>query len=159
MNALIALVAGLLFGAGLLLSGMANPANVLGFLDVAGAWNPVLAFVMGGAIAVALPAFWWARRHPRALNGRAIELPTRASLTAVTPRLVAGSAVFGLGWGLVGLCPGPSLVLLGLGVYGEGGWREAATFVLAMAGGLVVGLRFGSGSSGAGPVERGAGLG
>lgn len=77
----------------------------------------------------------------------------------MTPRLVAGSVVFGVGWGLVGLCPGPALVLLGLG---GGGWREAATFVLAMAGGLLVGLRWGRGglgSSGAGPVERGAGLG
>ncbi|MCQ9372070.1 hypothetical protein NQ024_12660, partial [Corynebacterium sp. 35RC1] len=107
MAIVIALVAGLLFGAGLIVSGMANPAKVLGFLDLFGQWDPSLAFVMAGAIAVGVIAFFVARRRGRSWLGTPIQLP---SATGVTARLVLGSAVFGIGWGLAGFCPGPALV-------------------------------------------------
>lgn len=128
MQAAIAFCSGLLFAAGLLLSGMSDPARVLAFLDVAGAWDPSLAFVMGGAVAVAAPAFAWVRRKGRTLGGATVALPEGRP---VTPRLVAGSAVFGVGWGLAGLCPGPAIVLLGLGAV-----PYALVFVAAMAAGL-----------------------
>lgn len=137
MGFAIALLAGLVFGAGLLLSGMADPANVLGFLDVAGAWNPALAFVMGGAIAVAAPVFAWVRRHPRAWDGSTTTLPARGP---VTPRLLVGSALFGVGWGLAGLCPGPAVVLLGQGGSTLG---YAAAFVLSLVAGLALARRIG----------------
>jgi uncharacterized membrane protein YedE/YeeE len=98
-----------LFGAGLLLSGMTNPALVLAFLDVAGHWNPALAFVMCGAILVAAPAFARARRLPVSLLGDPILLPDRFRIDT---RLVAGAALFGIGWGLTGICPGPGIVLV-----------------------------------------------
>ena len=110
MNALGALLAGLLFGAGLLVSGMNDPQRVLAFLDVAGHWNPALAFTMGGAIAVAAPAFWLARRRGRSLSGEPIVIPAAKTIDR---QLLAGSAIFGLGWGLSGVCPGPALLLLG----------------------------------------------
>ncbi|MEQ1438485.1 YeeE/YedE family protein [Fontimonas sp. SYSU GA230001] len=119
--------AGLLFGFGLILSGMTDPRNVLGFLDVAGAWNPALAFVMGGAVAVTLPMFAWARRRGRALLGAPLALPDRRS---ITPGLIGGSALFGLGWGLSGVCPGPGFVLAA-----TGSW-QALLFVAAMVGGF-----------------------
>ncbi|GAA0534577.1 hypothetical protein FHS83_003077 [Rhizomicrobium palustre] len=100
---------GIIFGLGLILSHMTDPARVAGFLDIAGAWNPALAFVMGGAVVVAAPAFWLARRRRSALLGTRFELPNRF---AITWQLVLGAAVFGLGWGLSGICPGPALVLL-----------------------------------------------
>jgi len=109
MNRLIAFLAGLLFGFGLLLSGMSNPAKVLGFLDLAGAWDPSLALVMVGAIAAALPAFQLARRRSTSLLGEPMQLPSKRSLDR---RLVAGSLVFGIGWGLAGFCPGPALTVL-----------------------------------------------
>ncbi|OUL85212.1 DUF6691 family protein, partial [Paraburkholderia hospita] len=105
-----ALLAGLLFGVGLMVSGMANPAKVLGFLDLAGRWDPSLAFVMAGAIAVGSLAFFAARRRDRSYLGLPMQLPVS---TAITPRLVLGSAAFGIGWGLAGFCPGPALVALG----------------------------------------------
>ncbi|ESJ21439.1 MULTISPECIES: YeeE/YedE family protein [unclassified Cupriavidus] len=129
MTAIAALVAGLLFGIGLMVSGMANPAKVLGFLDMAGAWDPSLAFVMIGAIAVAAPAFFLANRRQRSLLGRPMQLP---AATGVTLRLVLGSAAFGIGWGLAGFCPGPALVALGAG------YPKAAGFVGAMAAGMLV---------------------
>ncbi len=101
---------GLLFGAGLLISGMTDPGRVIGFLDVAGAWNPSLAFVMGGAIAVSLPAFARARARPMSLLGAPIGLPDRRRIDGP---LIAGAVLFGIGWGLSGICPGPALVLLG----------------------------------------------
>ncbi len=101
---------GLLFGVGLIVAGMTDPVRVLAFLDVAGDWDPTLAFVMIGAIAVAAPAFAIARRTPVAALGDAIALPDRRRIDA---RLIGGSALFGLGWGLAGICPGPALVLLG----------------------------------------------
>lgn len=129
MAIVIALVAGLLFGAGLIVSGMANPAKVLGFLDLFGQWDPSLAFVMSGAIAVGVIAFFVARRRGRSWLGTPIQLP---SATGVTARLVLGSAVFGIGWGLAGFCPGPALVALGAGV------PKAVGFVAAMLAGMAV---------------------
>ena len=122
-------VFGLVFGSGLELSHMADPARVAAFLDVTGDWNPALAFVMGGAILVAFPAFWYARRRRKALLGDAIELPARKPVTA---RLVLGAAIFGVGWGLSGICPGPGLVLLGSLE------PHALTFVGAMVIGMLV---------------------
>ena len=112
MQAGFAFLAGLLFGAGLIVSGMANPQKVLGFLDLAGRWDPSLAFVMAGAIGVAVFAFAWAKRRTRSLLGLPIQWPT---VRTITVRLVAGSAVFGIGWGLAGFCPGPAIVSIGLG--------------------------------------------
>ena len=127
MRALLAFVAGLVFGLGLLLSGMADPARVLGFLDLAGAWNPSLVFVMVGAIAIAALAFALARRRTTALLGDALQLPTA---TAIDRRLIAGALLFGVGWGLAGFCPGPALVALGLGQ------AKAVVFVVAMLAGM-----------------------
>ncbi|SAL06557.1 membrane protein [Caballeronia arationis] len=124
-----ALLAGLLFGVGLMLSGMANPAKVLGFLDLAGRWDPSLAFVMAGAIAVGSLAFFAARRRDRSYLGLPMKLPVS---TAITSRLVLGSAAFGIGWGLAGFCPGPALVALGAG------YPKAVGFVAAMVAGMAV---------------------
>src|ERR1700760_1746619 len=112
MRTALAWVAGLVFGLGLLLSGMADPAKVLGFLDLAGAWDPSLMFVMGGAVGVGVVAFAAARRRTRSLLGEPMQLPTA---TAVDRRLVVGALLFGAGWGLAGFCPGPAVVALGLG--------------------------------------------
>lgn len=105
-------VAGLLFGAGLVISGMANPANVLGFLTLDAHWNPSLALVMGGALAVTLPGFAWIHRRGRLIDGSAF---TPMAHAAIDLRLLAGAALFGLGWGLSGYCPGPAIVSAGLG--------------------------------------------
>jgi uncharacterized protein len=109
---LTALIAGILFGSGLLLSRMCDPQRVLAFLDVAGRWNPALAFTMGGAIMVAAPAFLYVRRRRVDLLGAGTELPDRFKIDRP---LVAGSTVFGIGWGLSGICPGPALLLLTAG--------------------------------------------
>ncbi len=109
MRALNAFLAGLLFGSGLLLSRMVNPNNVLAFLDFTGHWNPALVFTMAGAIAVAIPAFAYARRTRRTALGEAIELPDR---TRVDSKLLVGATIFGVGWGASGICPGPGLLLL-----------------------------------------------
>jgi uncharacterized membrane protein YedE/YeeE len=106
------LTAGFVFGLGLLVSGMANPAKVLGFLDLAGAWDPSLALVMAGAVAVAAGAFALMKKRTRTLLGAPVLLPTPRSIDR---RLVLGSLVFGVGWGLAGICPGPALVLVGTG--------------------------------------------
>lgn len=129
MNTIIAFIVGLVFGLGLLLSGMADPAKVLGFLDLAGAWDPSLALVMAGAIGVGLPAFALARRRSHSWSGRAISLP---SSTVIDRRLVAGSLMFGAGWGVAGFCPGPALVAAGMGLW------QAWVFVAAMLAGMVV---------------------
>ena len=110
MNAITAALFGLVFGLGLVISGMTDPNRILAFLDVAGDWDPTLALVMAGAITVALPAYALARRRTTAALGEAIDLPDRTR--PVTARLVAGAAIFGVGWGLSGLCPGPAVVLL-----------------------------------------------
>ena len=129
MNALAAFAAGLVFGIGLIVSGMTDPGKVIGFLDVAGRWDPSLAFVMGGAILVGYFAFAAAGKRGRTFLGGAMHLPTRRDIDA---RLVAGSAVFGIGWGLAGFCPGPALVALGAGI------DQAALFVAAMLAGMVI---------------------
>lgn len=109
MQALTALLAGSLFGAGLLLSGMTNPANVVAFLDITGHWRPALALTMLAAVLVALPAFTWTRRKGRSWLRAEVDNPDRRRIDAP---LLVGSTVFGLGWGLSGLCPGPALILL-----------------------------------------------
>jgi len=129
MTAITSLLAGLIFGIGLMVSGMSNPAKVQGFLDLAGRWDPSLAFVMAGAIAIASIAFLIAKRRKRSFMGLPMQLPAS---TAVTPRLVLGSAAFGVGWGLAGLCPGPALVVLGAG------YPKAWGFVAAMVAGMIV---------------------
>ena len=108
----ISLLAGLVFGLGLIVSGMANPAKVLGFLDLAGAWDPSLAFVMAGAIAVAAFAFALAKKRTASFLGAAMKLPGSRDIDR---RLVIGSVLFGIGWGVAGFCPGPGLVALGMG--------------------------------------------
>ncbi|AOX09429.1 DUF6691 family protein [Pseudomonas sp. YQ_6] len=127
MKRISGFIAGLLFGMGILLSGMANPAKVLGFLDIAGQWDPSLALVMVGAIGVALLPMTWARRHTTAVLGGKLQLPARRDIDR---RLVGGSLVFGIGWGLAGVCPGPALVLL------AGGYWQAWLFVIAMLVGM-----------------------
>lgn len=120
---------GLLFGMGLMLAGMTDPSKVIGFLDLAGAWDPSLAFVMGGAIVVGLGAFALAKRRTTNLLGGAMQLPTSRDMDK---RLVLGSVLFGAGWGLAGFCPGPAIVSLGAGN------AKAAVFVLAMLAGMLV---------------------
>ncbi|GKT02381.1 YeeE/YedE family protein [Acidovorax sp. SUPP3434] len=118
----IAFVAGLVFGLGLLVSGMADPAKVLAFLDVTGPWDPSLALVMAGAVGVAVAAFALARRRGSTLRGTPLHWPAAHGIDA---RLVGGSVLFGIGWGLAGICPGPALVLLGMGLP-EGAWFVGA---------------------------------
>ena len=112
MQLLMALLAGLVFGLGLIVSGMTDPSKVTGFLDLAGAWDPSLALVMGGAIGVGLVAFRFARTRPRALLGGPMQLPTTRQIDR---RLVLGGLTFGIGWGLAGFCPGPALASLATG--------------------------------------------
>jgi uncharacterized protein len=127
MRLLVALVSGLLFGLGLVISGMANPAKVLGFLDLAGAWDPSLALVMVGAIAVAFLPMQWAQRHSRTLTGEQIQLPDSRRIDG---RLVTGSLLFGAGWGVAGFCPGPAVVAVGAGA------PLAMLFMTAMLAGM-----------------------
>jgi uncharacterized protein len=127
MRVLAALLAGLVFGIGLIVSGMADPAKVLGFLDLAGAWDPSLALVMAGAVAVGLVAFAVAGRRTTSLLGAEMQLPTARH---VDRRLVVGSLLFGAGWGIAGFCPGPGLVALGMGEF------KALVFVAAMLVGM-----------------------
>ena len=123
MLVIASLLAGLVFGLGLIVSGMANPAKVLGFLNLAGPWDPSLALVMVGAIAVGLVAFHVARKRTTSLLGAAMELPISRQIDR---RLVLGSVLFGVGWGFVGFCPGPAMVALGMGE------AKAVVFVVAM---------------------------
>lgn len=109
MKPLIALLAGLVFGLGLIISGMGNPAKVQNFLDLFGAWDPSLAFVMAGAIAVGLLAFTWAKKRKTALFGDPMQLPASRKIDAP---LLTGAALFGIGWGLAGFCPGPAVMNL-----------------------------------------------
>lgn len=132
MKKLSAFVAGLLFGIGLLLAGMANPAKVLGFLDLAGNWDPSLALVMLGAIAVAWWPFHWAMGRSRSLLGAPMHIPATRS---VDRRLIGGSLLFGIGWGIAGYCPGPALASL------SGGYASVWVLVLTMALGWWLGAR------------------
>ncbi|NKF22564.1 DUF6691 family protein [Solimonas marina] len=109
MNQLVALIAGLLFGAGLAIGGMTQPEKVLGFLDLAGRWDPSLAFVMGGGLLVAFPAFAIAARRSRPLFDVKFQIPTRRD---IDKRLLIGALLFGAGWGLAGYCPGPAIAAL-----------------------------------------------
>ena len=124
-----ALLSGTLFGLGLAVSGMVNPAKVLAFLDVAGAWDPTLAFVMMGALAVTTPAFRYLLKRREPWFADAFALPTKTDLE---PRLVLGAALFGIGWGLAGLCPGPAVTAL---VTGE---ISVFAFVAAMLAGFIL---------------------
>lgn len=129
MAMLFSLAAGLLFGVGLIVSGMANPAKVHGFLDLAGPWDPSLAFVMAGAIAVGVLAFSVARKRTVSFLGLQMKLPASGQ---VDRRLVLGSLLFGIGWGVAGFCPGPAVVALGMGEL------KAVIFVAAMLAGMGV---------------------
>ena len=124
-----ALLAGLVFGMGLLLSGMANPAKVLGFLDLLGPWDPSLALVMVGAVAVGALAFFVAGQRTQSLIGAEMKLPTAGPADR---RLVLGSLLFGIGWGIAGFCPGPGLLALGMGD------TKAVVFVTAMLAGMAL---------------------
>lgn len=126
---LVALLSGLVFGLGLIVSGMADPAKVLGFLDLAGVWDPSLAFVMGGAIGVGVVAFGVAKKRKQSLLGAPMQLPVSSVLT---PRLILGSLAFGVGWGLAGFCPGPALVSA------AAGYGKAILFVVAMLVGMAI---------------------
>jgi uncharacterized membrane protein YedE/YeeE len=128
MPTFAAFSAGLVFGIGLLVSGMANPAKVIGFLDLFGSWDPSLALVMAGAIGVSLPAFAFGGRRARTFLDAPIELPASREIDA---RLVAGSVVFGIGWGLGGFCPGPAIVAVGALQ------AKALVFVAAMLAGML----------------------
>ena len=124
---IVSLLSGTLFGVGLIVSGMVNPQKVLGFLDIAGKWDPTLAFVMGGALLVAYPAFHIVLRRPRPLLGESFYLPAKQQIDSA---LLFGACVFGIGWGLAGLCPGPALTAIGAGQ------SQAFVFVGAMIGGV-----------------------
>jgi uncharacterized protein len=129
MQILSALMVGLVFGIGLIVAGMTNPAKVQGFLDLTGNWDPSLAFVMGGAILVGLVAFRFAGKRERSLLGEAMRLPTA---TAIDRRLVLGGLAFGAGWGLAGFCPGPALASLATGGI------KPLIFSAAMLAGMVI---------------------
>lgn len=129
MNLLFSALAGLVFGLGLIVSGMADPAKVLGFLDLAGAWDPSLALVMAGAIAVGSVAFFIAGRRRLSYLGLPLHLPTARRIDR---RLLLGSLLFGIGWGVAGFCPGPALVALGMGE------PKALVFVAAMLAGMAL---------------------
>lgn len=122
-------VIGLLFGLGLIVAGMTDPSKVIGFLDLAGNWDPSLAFVMGGAILVGLGAFAMAKKRTTSFLGGAMHLPNRSD---IDKRLMIGSVLFGAGWGLAGFCPGPAIVSLGTGN------PKAIVFVLAMLAGMAL---------------------
>lgn len=129
MKGFAALIAGLLFGLGLAVSQMVNPLKVLAFLDVFGHWDPSLALVMGGAIAVTMPGFWLLRRLDRPALAPRFEWPTRRDLDR---KLLAGAAIFGVGWGLAGYCPGPAIGAAALSLRGTV-FLEPLVFVAAMA--------------------------
>jgi hypothetical protein len=129
LSAFSAFFAGLVFGIGLIVSGMVSPAKVLGFLDLAGKWDPSLALVMAGAIAVGAFAFAWAGKRTVTLLGTPVQLPQTGQIDC---RLALGSLGFGVGWGLAGFCPGPALVALGVG------YLKALVFVAAMIAGMLI---------------------
>ena len=126
---IIGLLAGLLFGFGLLLSGMTDPVKVQGFLDIFGAWDISLALVMGGGLMVAIVGVQLAKRQQTSWIGSLIEMPSK---TVINKQLIIGAMLFGIGWGLVGICPGPGIVLLGTGQW------QAYVFIPAMIVGMLV---------------------
>lgn len=133
MRTIIALFTGLLFGAGLTISRMIDPAKVIGFLDFggipSGAWDPSLAFVMGGALAVSAPAFYFAKLRGKPFVGQLMIIPNRRDIDW---RLISGSLIFGIGWGLAGICPGPAITALTFGM------NEIYIFVAAMLAGMAI---------------------
>ncbi|MBK6756912.1 MAG: YeeE/YedE family protein [Moraxellaceae bacterium] len=129
MSKLIALLSGVIFGLGLIVSEMVNPAKVIAFLDLAGAWNPSLGLVMAGAIAVALPAFYVAKRKKNSVCGMEMHLPNNK---IIDTRLIVGSLTFGVGWGVAGFCPAPALVSAAAGQW------QAIVFSLAMIVGFYI---------------------
>lgn len=129
MHIVTALIAGLIFGIGLIVSGMTDPAKVSGFLDLAGSWNPSLAFVMGGAILVAFPAFRFIGTRKKSLTGAPLRLPAD---TRIDRRLIVGALLFGAGWGLAGYCPGPALASLAAGS------MKPVLFTIAMLAGMAI---------------------
>jgi uncharacterized membrane protein YedE/YeeE len=128
MRNLLATLSGLIFGLGLIASGMTNPYKVRSFLDITGNWDPSLALVMGGAIATTSLAFFAARRRTHAFSGDALEWPSK---TGIDVRLLVGGALFGVGWGLAGFCPGPAIVAMGAGL------QDAWIFGAAMLVGFI----------------------
>lgn len=131
-RAILAAVAGIIFGLGLAMSQMMNPAKVLGFFDLFGAWDPTLAFVMAGALAVAVPGFWRIGVMSKPVIGDKFHTPTHTTIDA---RLVIGSALFGAGWGIIGLCPGPAFA--GLALLRPESW----IYMAAMIAGMVLAAR------------------
>ena len=129
LKMLINLFAGTLFGLGLSISGMVNPAKVIGFLDFAGDWDPTLVLVFGGALLVTIPAFRLILRRPRPVLADDFDLPTKKDVDA---RLLAGAAIFGIGWGLSGFCPGPGVTALASGLL------PVFAFVAAMVAGMAI---------------------
>ena len=129
MQVLMAFITGLIFGLGLILSGMTDPSKVIGFLDITGAWNPSLLFVMGGAISIAAIAFRFAKTRPKALLGDTMRLPTAHQ---IDKQLILGGLTFGVGWGLSGYCPGPALASLAIG------GSKPLIFVVAMLVGMAI---------------------
>lgn len=129
LKMLVNLFAGTLFGLGLSISGMVDPAKVIGFLDFAGGWDPTLAFAMGGALLITIPAFRPILRRPRPVLADEFDLPTKKD---VDSRLLAGAAIFGIGWGLAGLCPGPAVTALASGL------APVFAFVAAMVAGMAI---------------------
>lgn len=112
MKLIVSCLAGILFGLGLAISQMIDPNKVLGFLDITGNWDPSLALVMGGALGVAIPGFRWARRHEKPILGSRFHVTVK---TALDKPLLTGAALFGIGWGMTGYCPGPAFAAIGLG--------------------------------------------
>jgi uncharacterized protein len=133
MQRMIEFILGLVFGVGLLLSGMTDPSKVQGFLDLAGAWDPSLALVMGGGVIVGLLGFGMAKKKVLSLSGAPFQWP---EMTQIDRPLVLGSLIFGVGWGLAGFCPGPALVAMAAGN------DKALVFVLAMMAGMALFERF-----------------
>lgn len=129
MNRVMAFISGLLFGLGLILAGMTDPGKVLGFLDLFGLWDPSLALVMGGAVAVGMIGFRLTAGRTHSLLGEPMRLPAAQQIDT---RLLTGAAVFGVGWGLAGFCPGPALVSVGAGEW------KAVAFTLAMMAGMAL---------------------
>ena len=129
IDTLSSFLVGLIFGIGLILAGMTNPAKVIGFLDITGTWDPSLAFVMGGAILVAIVAFRFAKKRTANFLGGAMRMPTS---DMIDKRLVIGSLLFGAGWGMAGFCPGPALTSIGTGN------PKAVIFVIAMIAGMAI---------------------
>lgn len=129
MRIVVAYLSGLVFGVGIAVSGMINPAKVLNFFDIAGSWDPSLMFVMGGALAVALPGYHFVLRRPAPATDSRFHLPTKTTIDA---RLLGGSAVFGVGWGIAGFCPGGALPALGTGR------MEVFAFVVALLSGMLI---------------------